>query len=210
MTILGSYDPVLLYEANYKVLAALTFILAVTCVLVVALNALISILADSYAKVQENSVANRRRERASLVVEYMTLFPRWYLKKVENRSKWFHILVETDAEGDLLVEREDWRGGLNALRREMEELEGRTRESHQKMIDQAKTEMNNEILGFRKEVMSVLEDLSDDMKTLKELQSQGGITFSGKNVAKAVKAVKSIRRQGGTLFSNMSRGNKPV
>jgi hypothetical protein len=66
MTILGSYEPSLLYESQFSTLSILTFVLAVTCVLVVALNALISLLADSYARVQENATANRRREKAEV------------------------------------------------------------------------------------------------------------------------------------------------
>jgi len=54
LTILGSYDPAMLHESQYSALAIVTFVVAVTCVLVVVLNALISLLADSYARVQEN------------------------------------------------------------------------------------------------------------------------------------------------------------
>lgn len=39
---------------------------SITCILIVALSALISVLADSYARVQENAVANRRKERAEV------------------------------------------------------------------------------------------------------------------------------------------------
>ena len=66
LTILGSYDSALLYESDFSALAILTFIFAITSVLVVALNALISVLADSYARVQENASANRRKEKAEV------------------------------------------------------------------------------------------------------------------------------------------------
>lgn len=75
MTITAYYDPMLFFESRYLPLAIVTFILAITCVLVVALNALISILADSFARLQEKAVANRRRELASLCVEYFSLLP---------------------------------------------------------------------------------------------------------------------------------------
>jgi hypothetical protein len=39
--------------------------------------------------------------------------------------------------------------------------------------------------------MLILGDLSEDVKLLRKTQVQGGITFSGKNVAEAVMAVKS-------------------
>ena len=67
MVILGEYNPSLLSESEYSVLAIIIFILAVTGVFIVALNALISVLADSYARVQENAAANRRKERAELI-----------------------------------------------------------------------------------------------------------------------------------------------
>lgn len=120
LTIMGSYEPDLLYQNSNTVLAAFTFVLAVTCVLVVALNALISILADSYARVQENATANRRREQAQLIVEYMSLLPPRFRRRVETETKWFHSLLEVDADGDLLVQSEDWEGGLNTMRKHVE------------------------------------------------------------------------------------------
>lgn len=64
MTILGTYEPSLLAEGENVTLAIIVFVLAVTSVLVVALNALISLLADSYARVQEDATANERKEKA--------------------------------------------------------------------------------------------------------------------------------------------------
>jgi hypothetical protein len=66
LTILGSYEPAMLHESQFSTLSILTFVLAVTCVLVVALNALISLLADSYARVQEHATANKRKEQAEV------------------------------------------------------------------------------------------------------------------------------------------------
>lgn len=66
LTILGSYEQSLLFESRHSVLSVAIFVLAVTCVLVVALNALISLLADSYARVQEDATANKRREKAEV------------------------------------------------------------------------------------------------------------------------------------------------
>lgn len=66
LTVLGEYDPAILVQSQFRVLSAIVFVLAVMCVLVVALNALIAVLSDSYARVQERAVANRRRERAEV------------------------------------------------------------------------------------------------------------------------------------------------
>ena len=68
LTILASYESGLVYESQNSALATLVFVTAVTCVLVVVLNALISLLADSYARVQENAVANRRKEKAQVSI----------------------------------------------------------------------------------------------------------------------------------------------
>jgi hypothetical protein len=205
MTILGSYDPTLLFQAKYSVLSILAFILAVTCVLVVALNALISILADSYARVQEHATANRRKEQAELVVEYLQLLPPWKRRQIEKETKWFHTLLEVDADGDLLAESDDWQGGLNALRRNIEDLSDSNLESQQRSLEQVKADIDSELSGFKREIASLLEDLSNDIKELHAMQSQGGITFSGKNVAKAVKAVKSIGQKGSSVLGSKKK-----
>lgn len=201
MTITGSYDPALMFEARYKVLAVVIFILAITCVLVVALNALISILADSYARVQENAVANRRRELASLCVEYMSLLPPWKRRQIERRTKWFHTLLEVDADGSLQMQSNAWEGGLNALRHDMEELSRANKDSYDKTLQHLKTDLETDLGKFKKEVVSMLGDLADDVKHLRKAQSQGLLKFDAKqNVVKAVKAVKSVGRKSGALF----------
>jgi F0F1-type ATP synthase membrane subunit b/b' len=171
------------------VLSILAFILAVTCVLVVALNALISILADSYARVQADATANRRKEQAELVVEYLQLLPPWKRRQIEKDTKWFHTLLEVDADGDLLAESDDWQGGLNALRRDIEDLSDSNLHTQQRSLEQVKADIDSELSGFKTEIASLLENLSNDIKELHAMQSQGGITFSGKNVSKAVKSI---------------------
>eukprot|EP00977_Amphora_coffeiformis_P009223 scaffold2102_cov161-Amphora_coffeaeformis.AAC.7 len=90
LTIVGSYEADLLYNSEENALAIFTFILAVTCCLVVTLNALISLLSDSYARIMENATANRRKERAGLIVEYMSLLPPRQRRKIEEQTQWFH------------------------------------------------------------------------------------------------------------------------
>jgi len=200
LTLTGTYDTALLVSAEYTILSSIIFILAITCVLVVALNALISILGDSYARVQKNAIANRRRERAALIVEYMILLPEWKRKSVEENAKWFHSLMEVDADGALLDETDDWVGGLNALKSDMEMYQKALADNHQRALLTLKEEVEGEIQSFRKEMISLLGQLSTDIKVLKKRQAEGGITFSGRNVAKAVQAVKSVQEQGAALF----------
>lgn len=66
LAVLGVYDPAILSGSQFRILSAIVFVLAVMSVLVVALNALIAVLSDSYTRVQERAVANRRRERAEV------------------------------------------------------------------------------------------------------------------------------------------------
>ena len=66
MTILGVYDEGIIEGIQYQYIAVIVFVLAVMSVLVIALNALIAVLSDSYARVQESATANRRRERAEV------------------------------------------------------------------------------------------------------------------------------------------------
>ena len=202
----GSYEPSMLYGAEWNVLAALTFVLAVTCVLVIALNALISILADSYARVQENAVANRRKEQAGLIVEYMTLLPAKSRRQLEDRIRWFHCLLEVDSDGALLLGNQDWQGGLNALRKDLEDLSQENRENNEKALMQIKNELYAELSSFRKETQSLLANLTAEVKELKKASSPGGIKINGKNVVNAVKAFKSIGEKTARLIRQDSNG----
>jgi hypothetical protein len=201
LTIIGSYDSNILYDSEKNALAIFTFILAVTCCLVVTLNALISLLSDSYARIMENATANRRKERAGLIVEYMSLLPPRRRRKIESQTQWFHTLLEADSDGELKVGNDDWEGGLNALRRDMAELDDASRKNHEKLFQQLKTDMEGDMASFRKQVMSTLADIQAEMKQLTRNQKEGGITFSGKRVKNVMKAVKSIGRQT-SLFSH--------
>lgn len=203
LTVMGSYDTMIIFETKYTAIAVITFIMAVTCIVVVVLNALISILSDSYAKVQEHAVANRRREIASLIVEYMTLLPRWRRQQIERETTWFHTLLEVDADGSLQVHSDDWEGGLNALRHDMEEMGRSQQQSYERAVDRLKTDIDADLTKFKKEVVTLLQDLTDDVKYLRKAQSQGILNFDGHHIKKAVRAVKSVGRKGGeALFHN--------
>jgi hypothetical protein len=192
MTILGTYSSGLLDSTQHTGLAILTFVGAVVSVLVVALNALIAVLADSYARVQEKAVANQRKERAELIVEYLSILPPPRRREIEKNTRYFHALLEADEDGDLLINKDDWQGGLNALRRDLEEMNARGAElTHQAMAD-FKVSIDNDIAALRREIVGMLQDVSNDMKEMRRVQKEGGVTFNGSNVAKAVRAVKSI------------------
>lgn len=198
----GNFEEEILYDADWSVLAAITFVLAVTCVLVIALNALISILADSYARVQVNAVANRRREQAGLIVEYMTLLPLQSRKRLEDKTRWFHCLLEVDSDGALLLGKQDWQGGLNALRKDLEELSLDSREQYEKGMLQMKNELYTELTAFRKETLALLSNLTAEIQELKKAQPRGGITLNGRNVVNAVNAVRFIGEKTAKFIKN--------
>lgn len=128
----------------------------------------------------------------------MSLLPVWRRRIIENNTKYFHALLEADADGDLLIHKEDWQGGLNALRRDMEHMITTTAESNQKALDQIKDVLEEDLSNLKKQVVGMLQTISSDMKVLQKGQGQDGIgiTFNAKNMAKAVKVVKSIGRKG--------------
>jgi F0F1-type ATP synthase membrane subunit b/b' len=197
LTILGTYDQGVLSDSDHGLLAILTFLIAVVAVLVVALNALIAVLSDSYARVQENAVANRRKERAELIVEYLSILPTTQRRAIEHKTRYFHALLEADEDGDLLINKDDWEGGLNALKKDFEELTEETNEMNRRALEELRAEINEDLGSFRREVVGMLENLSEEMRQIRNLQSQGGVTFNGKNVRKAVKMAKSIGKKGG-------------
>jgi Ion transport protein len=196
LTILGSYDEGVLNGSDYSFLAILVFVAAVLSVLVVALNALIAVLSDSYARVQENAVANRRKERAELVVEYLSILPTMHRRRIENDTKYFHALLEADDDGDLLINKDDWEGGLNALKKDLEELNEEANAMNRRALEELRAELNDDIGLFRREVVSILESLIEEVRQMKEIQSQGSVTFNGRHVARAVRMVKQIGKKG--------------
>jgi len=192
LAVVGAYDSAIFDESQYSLLAGFAFVAAVTVVLVIALNALIAVLGDSYSRVQEHETANRRRERAELIVEYLWLCPARKRKRIESSTNYFHALLEADADGDLVVNKDDWQGGLNALKNELHSISETHAEVTLKAIEQLKLDFNNEIGQLRREVGAILEEVNSEVKALARTQRDGGVTFTNTNVARAVKSVQSI------------------
>mmetsp|Transcript_31024 Transcript_31024/g.51658 ORF Transcript_31024/g.51658 Transcript_31024/m.51658 type:complete len:227 (-) Transcript_31024:2395-3075(-) len=153
----------------------------------------------------QRHVANRRKEKAKLIVEYNSLLPSWRRLQIEHNTQYFHALLQADADGDLIVEDNDWQGGLAALREHIEELNEAHEEAQQKAVETLKNDFEKELSSLRSEMVSILRDLSDDVKAMKRSQTEGGV-FSGKRVAGAVRAVKEIRQASASLL--MAGGKK--
>lgn len=177
LTILGSYEPAMFYENDHTTLSLIMFVIAVTIVLVIALNALIAVLGDSFSRVQENVTANRRRERAELIVEYLSMMPTRQRKKIEQNNQYFHALLASDGHGDLLINKEDWQGGLHALKRELTDLtEMNNQRTHQTIV-QLKEELKQEVaIMMRNEVGAMLNDIFLEVKEISKSQYAGQIS----------------------------------
>jgi len=87
-------------------------------------------------------------------------------------------------------------GGLNALRADIEESSKLYAEAQLKAMENFKSDFEKEIVAFRGEMMSMLQDLAEDIRDLKTKQS-GSAVISGKAVAGAVR---EIRRKGSFMF----------
>jgi WD40 repeat protein len=187
LAVLGVYDPAILSDSRFRVLSAIVFVLAVMSVLVVALNALIAVLSDSYTRVQERAVANRRRERAELIFQYLCILPSSRRKIVEDKTRYFHSLLEADEDGDLLVSQYDWQGGLNAMRRELQQDQLRLTEANHRAMDELRNELSTNIAGLQKQMIIMLDDLSEEVKEMKTMHQKKSLVT---DVARAVKFIK--------------------
>ncbi|KAI2510727.1 hypothetical protein MHU86_3675 [Fragilaria crotonensis] len=116
--------------------------------------------------------------------------------RIEKETKYFHALLEADDDGDLLINKDDWEGGLNALKKDLEELNEEAKDMNRHALEQLRAELNDDIGSFRREVVGILETLAGEVRQIKEIQSQGGVTFNGRHVARAVRMVKQIGKKG--------------
>jgi len=97
MSIMGDFDTEYLDKSESPGLARSLHILMCVLVSVIALNALIALLSDSFAGVKEDSTSSKRMGRAKLIVEYMHAIPATWLKKIEEESKWiYRVIPETE------------------------------------------------------------------------------------------------------------------
>lgn len=191
LTIMGSYEPSLMYSSSDVLLAVIVFAIAVTVVMVVALNALIAVLGDSFSRVQENVTANRRRERAELIVEYLSMMPTWQRKRIEQSNQYFHALLASDGHGDLLVHKDDWQGGLNALKKELTELTINNNERTQLAIQELRVELKEEVsIMIRNEIGAVLNEIFMEVKEISKVQRSSG----GGQVRTSKKVMNSLQQ----------------
>lgn len=122
-----------------------------------------------------------------LIFQYLCILPSSQRKAVEEKTKYFHALLESDEDGDLMVSQDDWQGGLNALRRELLQDQQEMNEANQRALEQMRNEVNNNIAVLQKQMTTMLEDISDEMKEMKDIKFKQGLA---KNVGRAIRMIK--------------------
>ena len=83
---------------------------------VVALNALIAILGDSFDQAQEKKTASRAQQRAELIVEYYDEMGEEKQKDIEQATRWIHKLVPESLLETAYGDDDAWKGRLFAIR----------------------------------------------------------------------------------------------
>lgn len=121
MAVLGDFDANHFTGSLSPWTSRVIFIFMVLVVTVIALNALIALLGDSYSRVQDNKIANKSMDRAKLIVEYLEIFPKQELKRIEEKTKYFYVLIpekSLDDNGHIIRgDESEWEGGLNDTKR---------------------------------------------------------------------------------------------
>lgn len=72
-----------------------------------------------------------------------------------------------------MVNQDDWQGGLNAMRRELQQDQEEMNDANHRAMEQMRNELNTNIADLQKQMTSMLEDLSDEIKELKDMQVSG-------------------------------------
>ena len=76
----------------------------------------------------------------------------WRRKRIEKDTKYHHALLEADADGDLILEDDNWRGDLNALCDGIEDITNSNAGATQRVLEEIKAGLDREIASFKAEV----------------------------------------------------------
>ena len=191
MGIMGDFDTDNFDDSVSPWTSRVCFVLLVVVVTVIALNALIALLGDSYSQIQENMVANRNFERAKVIVEYMSLFSESDRDRLEKEVRYLFVLVpKHDLDSDGHINRRygnEWEGSINAtkklfetkfklseikLQSEMADVKSdlkslNTLLTHMK--SDVKSDLNTELTQLKSEIT----ELKSDLKSVLSLLSSG-------------------------------------
>ena len=126
----GEFDAGELFVGEYSVLLYLIFALAMALVLLCALNLLISIMSDSYERIQERATDEFRLLRGRLLVDLAAqLSPE---ERHQHQPPWLHVVVPCDVfDGSVHEDADDsWNGMLGSLRNEIRAAANASRDAH--------------------------------------------------------------------------------
>lgn len=111
-------------------------------------------------------------------------------------KQYFHALLASDGHGDLLLHKDDWLGGLNALRRELTDITENNNIMTQHAINRLRSDLSEEFSSMlRTEVTSVLNNVSLDLKEISKFRQN---SLRTRKVAQAAQKVAQAN-QGGNL-----------
>ena len=119
-------------------------------------------------------------------------------KKIASYTskQYFHALLASDGHGDLLLHKDDWLGGLNALRRELTDITENNNIMTQHAINRLRGDLTEEFSSIlRTEVTSVLNNVSLDLKEISKFRQN---SLRTRKVAQAAQKVAQAN-QGGNL-----------
>jgi WD40 repeat protein len=154
-------------ECKNRLLSKFLVMLLIFIVTIVALNALIALLGDSYSRIQERSTANMRKERALTVVEYLDLMPAFVRVGIEKRTRYFHKLEPADEvdNAKFLNGDDRWGGTLKAIKNATEEIVSVSMGEVRKEVGEMRKEGERlgEIVEEQREVIRVLEEQNREM-----------------------------------------------
>ena len=96
--VLGDFDRSAFKDSENPILTMALFIILLVVVLIVAMSGFVLILESSLEDVRENEEANRKYQRARIIIDYMKLLSPKSRARLLGQRKFFFALVPVDHE----------------------------------------------------------------------------------------------------------------
>jgi hypothetical protein len=96
--VLGDFDRSAFKDSANPILTMALFIILLVVVLIVAMSGFVLILESSLEDVRENEEANRKYQRARIIIDYMKLLSPQARARLLGQRKYFFALVPVDHE----------------------------------------------------------------------------------------------------------------
>jgi len=161
-----------IHNSEYPRLAKWTMVLIIFIVTIVALNAFIALLGDSYQSVQENSTANMRMERANIVIEYLVLINESRRKEIERDAIYFHKLVPMDPLEKEAIDSNMWEGQLKAIKVATKSIVHESISEVNRLMSQRQSALEDEIIFQAEELRDLREELSLQITEMRKQNSE--------------------------------------